>query len=318
MPVMRPVQSGFGVALGGGTARAFAHVGGLRVLHDRGWMPHAVAGTSSGAMVGALLALGVTPLEMVRLLHGIDLRDLWRQALDPGLREASLIRGRRLEAWLDRNVFHGATFADTKLPLVVACTDLVTGELGLLREGPLARAMVASSALPGYFAPVVDGARVWVDGGFVEAVPFQALASLGPPRMLGLHAGIDAGRSRVIQLVRWVHAGRLGARWRDWLLARGTGGPWRRLARGIALAAQSYERGLSVPPGARLVSVYPPVAWWDFHRRDAAIAAGERAVRAAFDEGDLGSWLASAAGGDPTPGDRVAAPYERRTRDEVA
>ena len=291
MPGMRATDEGFGVALGGGTARALAHVGALEVLAERGHAPRAIAGTSSGAIVGALLALGLPPAEIAALVRGIDVRDLWRQALDPGLGQASLIRGRKLEAWLDRHVLHGATFADARVPFVVACTDLVTGELGMLREGRLARALVASSALAGFFAPVVDGERVWVDGGFVEAVPYRALAAVHRGRALGLHAGIDAGRSRMIGLVRRLHATRLGGRWRDWLLARGAGGPWRRLARGVALAARSYERGLEVPPGSRLVSARPPVAWWDFHRVEEAFLSGREALERAWRQEALEAWL---------------------------
>ena len=297
MPGMGATSVGLGIALGGGTARAVAHVGSLAVLAERGWRADAIAGTSSGAMIGAMAALGMSAAEIAALVRGIDVRDLWRQALDPGLDQASLIRGRKLEAWLDRHVFFGATFDDLQVPLLVACTDLVTGDLGFLSEGSLARAVVASSALAGYFSPVVDGDRVWVDGGFVEAVPFRALARLNPERSLGLHAGIDAGRSRVIRFVRWLHATPAGARWRDWLLARGAAGPWRRLARSTALAAKSYERGLEVPSGARLVSSYPRVAWWDFHRMDEAIAAGRRAAEIAFERDGLEAWL---AGGSET------------------
>ncbi len=292
MPVMGATRAELGIALGGGTARAVAHVGVLEVLAERGWHADAIAGTSSGAMIGAMAALGMSATEIAALVRGIDVRELWRQALDPGLDQASLIRGRKLEAWLDRHVFHGATFDDLQVPLLVACTDLVTGDLGFLGEGSLAGAVVASSALAGFFSPVIDRDRVWVDGGFVEAVPFRALAQLNPERSLGLHAGIDAGRSRLIGFVRWLHATPAGARWRDWLLARGALGAWRRLARGTALAAQSYERGLEVPPGARLVSSFPRVAWWDFHRMDEAIAAGRLAAEAAFEREGLQAWLA--------------------------
>jgi len=296
---MERPRDGFGVALGGGTARALAHVGALQALAVRGFHPAAIAGTSSGAIVGALLALGASPDEVADVVRRIDAADLWRQALDPGLAEASLIRGRRLEAWLDREIFHGATFDDLRLPFVVACTDLVTGELGLLRTGRLAHATLASSALAGIFAPVVDGPRVWVDGGFVEAVPYRALASLSAAPALGLHTGIDAGRSRLIRLVRAAHATPLGRRWRQWLLARGADGPWRRLARGTALAAESYERGIVVPPGARLLSIRPPVAWWDFHRAEEAFAAGALAVEAALEGHGLAAWLRAHAGAAP-------------------
>jgi NTE family protein len=299
---MKPAQEGFGVALGGGTARALAHVGAMRVLAAHGFRPRAIAGTSSGAIVGALLALGASADEVAEVVRRVDPWQLWRQAFDPGLGEASLMRGRRLATWLDRELLHGATFADLQLPFVVACTDLVSGELDLLREGSLARALVASSALAGFFAPVVEGDRVWVDGGFMEAVPYRALATLEPGRSLGLHAGIDVRRSRLIALVRSAHATRGGTWWRDWLLARGATGPWRRLARGTALAAQSYERPIVVPPGARLVSAYPPVAWWDFHRAEEAMAAGARAVERALERDDLAAWI---RGEVDSPADRV-------------
>jgi NTE family protein len=296
---MERPRDGFGVALGGGTARGIAHVGALQALAAHGFQPSAIAGTSSGAVIGAMIAIGATADEVADVVRRVDRAELWRQALDPGLAEASLIRGRRLEAWLDREVFQGATFDDLRLPFVVACTDLVTGELGLLRSGSLARAVMASSALAGFFAPVVDGVRVWVDGGFVEAVPYRALAEISGAPALGLHAGIDAGRSRLIRIVRTAHATPVGRRWLRWLLARGSGGPWRRLARGTAMAAQSYERGIVVPKGARLVSIRPPVAWWDFHRADEAIAAGALAVETALRRDDLAGWMHAHAGAPP-------------------
>lgn len=288
---MAGTLGGFGVALGGGTARGMAHMGVLSVLEERGWRPDAIAGTSSGAVVGAMVALGVPPLQVASLLRRVGAREVWRQGLDPGLLEGSLIRGRRLEAWLDREVLGGATFADVRIPFVVACTDLGSGELRLLREGSLARAVMASCALPGFFTPVMEGDEVVVDGGLIEAVPFRALAALAPGRLLGIHTGIDAQRSKLIGFIRRAQRRGWGKRWLDWSLARGVAGPWSRLWRGLALAAAAYERGVDVPRDAYLLHTRPPVAWWDFHRSEEAVVAGVRAATEAYDHGDLRTWL---------------------------
>lgn len=266
-------------------------MGVLSILEERGWRPAAIAGTSSGAVVGAMVALGIPPARVASLVKSFGAWKVWRQGLDPGLLEGSLVRGRRLEAWLDREVLDGATFDDVRIPFVVACTDLGSGELRLLREGRLARAVMASCALPGFFTPVTQEGEVLVDGGLVEAVPFRALDALLPGRALGIHTGIDAQRSRLISFIRRAQQTRGGQRWRRWSLSQGVAGPWSRLWRGLALAAASYEKGVDVPEGAYLLRTRPPVSWWDFHRTDEAVAAGARAAAEAFDRGGLQAWL---------------------------
>ena len=304
MPQMEGSASGtggarFGVALGGGTARAYAHIGALRALERHGYRPAAIAGTSSGAVFGAMYALGTGVDELDRFARELDAATVWRLALDPGFGQAALVRGRRLEAWLDRNVFGGATFAEAGLPLAVACTDLGSGELVVVREGSIARAVVASCALPGVFAPVLEGTRALVDGGFVESVPFGALAALGPWRALGVHAGIDVRRARLVALVRALHATAAGRATAAWFGRRRGRNPWSRLGRGLTLAVASYERSIEAPVGGWLLTTRPPIAWLDFHRAGDAIRAGARAVDAAFDDGGLGAWLDAppAAGG---------------------
>lgn len=281
----------FGVALGGGTARAYAHIGALEALERHGYRPAAIAGTSSGAVFGAMYALGTSSAELVRFARELDAAEIWRLALDPGLGQAALIHGRRLEAWLDRTVFGGAGFGDARLPLGVACTDLGSGELVVLREGSIARAVVASCALPGVFAPVLDGPRALVDGGFVESVPFAALAALGPWPALGVHAGIDVRRARLIALVRALHATAAGRATAAWFGRRRGRNPWSRLGRGLTLAVASYERSIVAPAGGWLLTTRPPIAWLDFHRSADAIRAGARAVDDALEGGGLAAWL---------------------------
>ena len=163
-----------GVALGGGAARGVAHVGALKALDAAGVRVAGVAGTSYGAVIAALYALGSPALEIERTVRAQDVAELWRQALDFGLHEGGLVRGRRLSSWLDRKFFMGATFADVRVPLAIACTDLATGRLRVLRSGAIADAVRASCALPGVFAPVRLGDEVLIDGGLVETVPFRA------------------------------------------------------------------------------------------------------------------------------------------------
>ncbi|MFN2321598.1 MAG: patatin-like phospholipase family protein [Trueperaceae bacterium] len=287
----------FGVALGGGTARAYAHIGALRALERRGYRPDAIAGTSSGAVFGAMYALGTSTAELERFARELDAAAVWRLALDPGLGQAAIVHGRRLEAFLDRTVFGGAVFADARLPLAVACTDLATGELVVLRDGSIARAVVASCALPGVFAPVLDGPRALVDGGFAESVPFAALATLGPWKPLGIHAGIDVRRARLIALVRALHATAAGRAVAGWFGRRRGRNPWSRLGRGLTLAVASYERSIAAPPGGWLVTTRPPIAWLDFHRAADAIRAGDQAIDAALEGGGLAAWLEGSPSG---------------------
>ena len=169
-----------------------------------------MAGTSYGAILAALYALGMPALELERLVREQNVSEIWLQGFDVGLHRGSLIYGRRLARWLDRKFFFGATFADTHIDLAVACTDLASGRLEVLREGSIARAVQASYALPGVFAPVRTGGRVLIDGGLVETVPFRALSTLGPELMVGLHAGVDVEHSCLIRRVRRFNASRRG------------------------------------------------------------------------------------------------------------
>src|SRR5690625_6791236 len=93
--------NGLTVALGGGTARAMAHVGVLLALEEAGIRPAAVAGTSFGAIIAALYALGLPAAELQRLLTAPRSRHIWAQALDPAPGAFSLVRGRKLERWLE-------------------------------------------------------------------------------------------------------------------------------------------------------------------------------------------------------------------------
>jgi NTE family protein len=276
------VRPRLGVAFGGGTARGLAHIGALKVLEAEGATPSALAGTSYGAIIAALYALGMHALELEKLVREQDTGEIWRQGIDFGIHRGSLIHGQRLARWLDRKFFFGATFADTEIPFVVACTDLSTGRLRVIREGSIAHAVQASIALPGVFAPVRKDGRVLIDGGFVETVPFRALSTLDPELVIGLHAGIDVEHSRLVRFIRRFNASRWGRRFQRLAARSRANGPFGQMTRGLAISLRSYSHGLRAPRGGLLVREDPPTAWWDFHKSPQAILAGEQAMRAAL------------------------------------
>jgi predicted acylesterase/phospholipase RssA len=270
----------FGLALGGGAARAFSQIGALKVLEQEGLYPSALAGTSSGAFIAALYALGTPALELEKMMLEMNMLELWSQALDFGLHKAALIDGKRFTHWLDRKYFHGATFADLQIPLCIACMDIKTGELVLLREGSVAQAVMASSSLSVIFAPVKIQNRYLIDGGFVATVPFPALANFGlrPEQMLGIHAGIDAEASPFIRVLRhWYTTS--PKRWQDVWLSLPAPAPYKRLSQSLVHVLASYQQRIEAPRGATLISTRPPISWWDFHKSLEAIYAGEVAMR---------------------------------------
>ncbi len=177
------------LALGGGMARGFAHIGVLNVLHKHGIRPSLIAGTSIGAVVGAcylsgkLKALEEWALSLNRftILSYLDLR----------VRSAGLIGGARLNTLMEKN-FGNANVQDLPYPFVAIASDLVTGHEVWIRKGPLVEAIKASFALPGVFPPVRINNRFLVDGALVNPVPVSPCLALGARMTIAvdLHADI--------------------------------------------------------------------------------------------------------------------------------
>ncbi len=268
------------MALGGGAARGAAHVGALQALEEAGHRVECVAGTSYGAIIAALYAIGGPAAELERVIRQQDIGELWSQAIDFGLHRGALVNGQRLARWLDRKFFYGATFADTQVPLAIACTDLATGDLVVVREGSLAEAVRASCALPALFAPVKVDDRVLIDGGFVEAVPFRALASMAPRLSLGVHAGVDTDKTTFVRMIRRLNRSATGRALKRVASRTSAAGPVGQALRGLSISFESYEQRLMPPPGAHLIVTEPRIAWWDFHRSPQAFEAGRASMKA--------------------------------------
>lgn len=155
-----------GLALGGGAARGIAHVGVLQVLWENKIPVRAIAGTSAGAMAGAIVAAGHTPDDLAEIVRNSN---WWFLAKDVSLR-AGLLRSAGIERWLRRYV-QDKSFDDLSMPLAVVTSDLATGEKVVFSTGDVAWAARVSATVPGIYAPVEYQGRLLVDGGLTENVP---------------------------------------------------------------------------------------------------------------------------------------------------
>lgn len=173
-PVAPPKPPRIGLALGGGAARGFAHIGVLQVLEEHGIRPDLIVGTSAGSVVGALYASGKTPAQLASLAATMDEYTIsdWSYPL------RGVIRGEALARYVNQQV-GGRKLEQMSLPLGVVATDLGTGDPVLFQRGDTGTAVRASSAVPAVFQPVRINGREYVDGGLVSPVPVRFARQMG-------------------------------------------------------------------------------------------------------------------------------------------
>jgi len=171
-PAPRPPR--IGLALGGGAARGFAHIGVIQVLEEAGIKPDLVVGTSAGSLVAALYAAGRAGPELARTALAMDESAITDWSF-PG---RGLIRGDALARYV-REQTGGRTIEQLPMPLGIVATDLDTGAAMLFQRGDVGLAVRASSAVPAVFQPVKIGNREYVDGGLVSPVPVRFARQMG-------------------------------------------------------------------------------------------------------------------------------------------
>lgn len=273
-----PAQLRIGLALGGGSARGYAHIGVLQVLEEHGLRPALLAGTSFGALVAALYAAGLSTQDLEDTALSTRGRDLLRSIPDFGLHRAALFEGRRLEEYFDRMVA-GRHFEDLLTPLRVAATDVDTGQVVMLESGPLAPALRASASLPGIFAPVPLAGRRLADGGLGASVPLSALPAEGELDLrIGVGAGLAVRTSAAPGVVRRVAATRLGSRICDGLMQGSRQSALSGLGKALAVGARGLGQQVGTGSGVLQVETAPPISWLQFGRADRAIRAGREAA----------------------------------------
>ncbi|MBZ8143805.1 esterase, partial [Rubrivivax gelatinosus] len=170
-----------GLALGGGAARGFSHIGVIQVLEENGIRPDLVAGTSAGSLVAALYASGKTGAELGMLAMTMDEGAITDWAF-PG---RALLRGEALARYV-REHTGGRAIEQMRLPLGIVATDLDSGAAILFQRGDTGTAVRASSAVPAVFQPVTIGGREYVDGGLVSPVPVRFARQMGAELVIAI------------------------------------------------------------------------------------------------------------------------------------
>ena len=185
MPALPPLR--IGLALGGGAAKGFAHIGVIKMLEANGIKPVIVTGTSAGSVVGALYASGMDAYALQERAVALD----EAQIRDVSLFSGGLIKGQKLEDYVNAQV-GGRPIERLPLPFAAVATRLEDGKPTVFRRGNVGQAVRASSAVPGVFEPVTIGRWHYVDGGVVSPVPVDAARELGADFVIAVDIGSKA------------------------------------------------------------------------------------------------------------------------------
>jgi NTE family protein len=186
-----------GYALGGGAARGLFHIGVLGVLEEHGIYPDVIAGTSMGAIIGALYASGLSAGELKKMAIDLDWKQIIRMT-DIALPFNGLIQGKKITALL-RSILKDKDFDQMKKEFACVATDLTTGEEVVMDHGSLIEAVRASISIPLIFTPVKAGGRFLVDGGLVNVVPVSVCRDMGATFIIGVNALPGPGEKVSIQ-----------------------------------------------------------------------------------------------------------------------
>jgi NTE family protein len=169
-----PMKLKIGLALGGGAAKGFAHIGVIKMLEASGIHPDVVAGTSAGSVVGALYASGMDAFALQETAFGLDEAKI----RDVRLFSGGLVQGRALQDYVNQLLRH-QSIEQLKIPFAAVATQLETGQRTVFVRGNTGQAVRASSSIPGVFEPAAINGKHYVDGGVVSPIPVDAARQLG-------------------------------------------------------------------------------------------------------------------------------------------
>lgn len=184
--VKKPIK--IGLALGGGAARGFAHIGVIQVLEEAGIRADLVVGTSAGSVVAALYASGRNGLALQKVAEGMDEASFsdWRLPLfRPGV-----LKGDAIARFINTQL-SGKQIQELPIPLGVVATDLHSGTGILFRRGDVGTAVRASSSIPAVFQPVNIAGHDYVDGGLVSPVPVGYARQMGADLVIAVDISSD-------------------------------------------------------------------------------------------------------------------------------
>ncbi|MDO8580588.1 MAG: patatin-like phospholipase family protein [Candidatus Omnitrophota bacterium] len=176
-----------GLALGGGAALGLAHIGIIRVLEQEDIPIDIVVGSSMGALIGSLWAAGKNAQELEVVAREFEKQSSITKLLDPPAFPISgLVRGAAIRRWLTKHLGN-RTFYSTRIPLRIVAYDLIHREELILNSGSLVDAVCKSIAIPGVIRPTQEGDRLIIDGGVLNPLPTNVLASMGIKKIIAIN-----------------------------------------------------------------------------------------------------------------------------------
>ncbi len=305
MDAAQPRRPRIGLALGAGGARGWAHVGVLRRLDALGVPVDCIAGTSAGALVGAVYLAGRLDL-LQDLARRIEWRQMARLVFDVGFPRSGLLTGRNIERLLQEVIGVGM-IEDLGRPYAAVATDLLAHREEVFTRGSLAAAIRASISIPGVFVPARCGERALVDGALVNPLPVSVLRAMGAARIIAVDVNLrsgmgsdaapdpaDSDRERAASdppapaddLIQRIHQRlprrslRMDDLVRKWAHRRSDPTIFDVLTQSTRIFENQVTRSrlLTDPPDVLLQPAVGDIATLDFARSAPAIAAGEQAV----------------------------------------
>jgi NTE family protein len=186
-----PKKIKIGLALGGGAARGFAHIGVIKALEAQGIYPDIVVGTSAGSVVGAMYAAGNTGFQLQKMALDMDEASISDWALPLFGKSTGVLKGEALQAYVNKSV-NNQPMEKLKIPFGAVASDLKTGQPILFQRGNTGMAVRASSAVPGVFQPVTISGHTYVDGGLVAPVPVRFARDMGADFVIAVNISTQA------------------------------------------------------------------------------------------------------------------------------
>jgi NTE family protein len=179
-----------GLALGGGAAKGFAHIGVIKMLEANGIHPDVVSGTSAGSVVGALYASGMDAFQLQETAIALDQASI----RDVRLFSGGMVQGQKLQDYVNQQV-KNRPLDKLNVPFAAVSTQLETGQRTVFVRGNTGQAVRASSSVPGVFEPVEINGKHYVDGGVVSPVPVDAARQLGADVVIAVDISSKASGS---------------------------------------------------------------------------------------------------------------------------
>jgi NTE family protein len=186
-----PKKIKIGLALGGGAARGFAHIGVIKALEAQGIYPDIVVGTSAGSVVGALYAAGNTGFQLQKMALDMDEAAISDWAVPLFGKSTGVLKGEALQAYVNKAV-NNQPMEKLKIPFGAVASDLKSGQPILFQRGNTGMAVRASSSVPGVFQPVTINGHSYVDGGLVAPVPVRFARDMGADFVIAVNISTQA------------------------------------------------------------------------------------------------------------------------------